>query len=158
MPCLSTRTASRLTRWTASQFHDPGAIEIASPMEAAGDEADDEGAEIMSRVGSEENYSTRPAPSSMAAPSVTFSFAETSDLGDSVSVRDQEMEIDRDRYILPDVAQGSSHSLPGQTIEPCRSTAEGRRPCRKTAISRDQRPRTCLKRSLEMYQREQKKK
>ena len=126
MPCLSTRTASRLTRWTASQFHDPGAIEIASPMEAAGDEADDEGAEIMSRVGSEENYSTRPAPSSMAAPSVTFSFAETSDLGDSVSVRDQEMEIDRDRYILPDVAQGSSHSLAAWRAEVVgQSPAEG---------------------------------
>lgn len=74
------------------QFEETGAIEITSLVDTVGDEADDEGEELMSKVGSEENYSTRPAPSSMAAPSVTFSFAETSDLGDSVSVRDQEMD------------------------------------------------------------------
>ena len=39
-------------------------------------------------MGSEDNFSTKPAPSSMAAPSVVFSIAESDFQSDSESVRD----------------------------------------------------------------------
>ena len=70
----------------------------------------------MSRVGSEDNFSTKPAPSSMAAPSVVaFSIAE-SDFdrhSDSVSMRDDNaLELEATVTAEPEYPQGIALSSP----------------------------------------------